>query len=377
MKIAFVLGHELPFPPAKGGGVNSLLHSLTRAMVKVEGVTNVTVYSPLFDGAAEREICEGVIHRRVKGTERQNNALSNVILGIPYVLRVRNSLEPCDVLNSHTLHTFLFSVSPPAKVITHTMHRDPKKYLVLYKNVNRIYTGSEAVSEQAAKVAPLLSEKLLTIHNCVDYNGYDLAPKPPGPDFTFLFIGRFTEDKGLRSFIKGFLKAAEENSRIRLATVGPQKAEEGAEPDFFSEISKHVAASPYANRIELRRPIFNPAKLEQEVRKADCICLPSLGGETLNMGVLEAMRLSKPLLVSDLEANRPLVDETYGNGLVVKKGDAEDWARAMLVLTNRRADQISAMAEKSYTFGRERFSSEVIASRYVEDYRKLLKARPA
>ena len=82
MKINIVLGHELPFPSKKGGGVNSLLGQLVNEFKDLGN--EVTVYSPTFEGYKDFEILDCVKYIRVKGARRRPHLILNFIIGLPY-----------------------------------------------------------------------------------------------------------------------------------------------------------------------------------------------------------------------------------------------------------------------------------------------------
>jgi glycosyltransferase involved in cell wall biosynthesis len=368
MNIAFALGHELSFPPTRGGGVNSLLESLSRAFA-AEG-HSVTAYSPRFDSMRERETIEGVRHIRFKGSQRRSNNLVNAILGLPYALSLRAALEPCDVLSCHMLHSFLYASIRNARVVTHTVHRDPKPFLKLFRWLDRIYTGSDAVSEQARVVAPVLADKVRTVHNCVDFRGYELPMRNTAPDLRFIFVGRFSEDKGVDILIRAFVAAAKIERSISLSLVGPVEAKDGGDERLVGKFREYIDSQGLAERITIEPPIFDRLRLDERIRNSDVVCLSSVRGETLNMSIIESMRLAKCLLISDLPANAPLVRAGF-NGLFARTGVESDWTSKILYLSANR-DQVSEMGSNAYSHGQETFSSVRIARDYISDFNSLL-----
>lgn len=368
MKIAFALGHELSFPPSRGGGVNSLLESLCRALA-AEG-HSVTAYSPLFDSMPPRETIDGVSHIRLKGAQRRPNNLINALCGLPYALSLRAALEPCDVLSCHLLHSFLYSSIRNARVVTHTLHRDPKRFLTLFRGLDRIYTGSDAVSEQARVVAPVLADKVRTVYNCVDFRGYELPEPKPSPIPRFIFVGRFSKDKGVDILIRAFVAAAKLNPSIKLSLVGPIEAKDGGDERLVEQCRTYIHSEGLGERIAIEPPIFDRARLDERIRDSDAVCLPSVRGETLNMSVIESMRLAKCLLISDLPANAPLVRPGY-NGFFARTGDESDWTQKVLHLAANR-DQVAELGANAYRYGLEKFSASRIARDYVEDFTRLL-----
>jgi glycosyltransferase involved in cell wall biosynthesis len=372
MKISFVLGHELPFPPAGGGGVNSLLHALTRALARAGH--DVVAYSPTYDRYPDEEFLDGVRHIRVRGAERHPGNFHNQLRGVPYAFRVRARLEKCDILSCHLLTSFVFKPSRKVPVVTHTIHRDPKLYLLLTRLLDRIYTGSEAVTEAAGQAIPQLLPKLKTVHNCIDFSGYPEQQANRTDPFTFIYVGRFTRDKGIETFVRGFMEAADSCPNIRLQTVGPLKGEQGAEVDFVEEVRALVSASRFSDRIEILPAIYDRALLDSQIRKAQVVVLPSLGGETLNMSILECLRLTRPVIISDLAANIPLVADGV-SGLLAKVGDVTDWARAIRQMAALDSISYSKMASNAYKYGFEHFASDAIAAVYVNDFLDLLQRK--
>jgi glycosyltransferase involved in cell wall biosynthesis len=368
MKIAFALGHELAFPPTRGGGVNSLLVSLCRALA-AEG-HSVTAYSPLFDSMPPRETMEGVTHVRLKGSQRRPNNLINAMCGLPYALSLRSALEPCDVLSCHMLHSFLYSSIRKARVVTHTVHRDPKPFLTLFRWLDRIYTGSDAVSEQARAVAPVLADKVLTVHNCVDFRGYELPKPSQSPILKFIFVGRFSEDKGVEILIRAFVTAAKQDLNIQLTLIGPIEAKDGGDERLVQKCFAYIQAEGMSERVQIEPPIFDRDRLDNRIRNCDVVCLPSVRGETLNMSIIESMRLAKCLLISELPANAPLVRSGY-NGFFARTGDEGDWTRRILHLA-ANCDQVAELGANAFRYGLEKFSAPRIARDYLADFNNLL-----
>jgi glycosyltransferase involved in cell wall biosynthesis len=268
------------------------------------------------------------------------------------------------------LHSFLYSSIPRARVVTHTVHRDPKPFLTLFRGLDRIYTGSDAVSAQARAVVPALADKVRTVHNCVDFRGHELPAPTKSPVLRFIFVGRFSEDKGVDILIRAFIEAAKIEPAIHLSLVGPIEARDGGDERLVEKCRTFIETEGMKERIEIEAPIFDRAGLDARIRKSDVVCLPSVRGETLNMSVIESMRLAKCLLVSDLPANVPLVRPEH-NGLFARTGIETDWTRKILHLSANR-ERVAEYGENSYRYGLETFSAARIARDYIADFNHLL-----
>ena len=370
LKINLVVGHQVPFPPVRGGGVNNLVWMLAKQFA-ARGHT-VSAYSPCAAGLAERETdTHGIEHVRVPGDPGHPNVWVDNLQAFPYSWKVWPLLKPADVTSFHTPFSFLLRYKPRLGVCTHTLHRTPKWIVKMYGGLDRIYGGSHAVIEQALAIAPHLRPKLKAVHNCIE-----LPPQLPTSTYaeplTFLYVGRFVPDKGLESLIRGFLAAAAENSAMRLRIIGPQTSEEGADVGFLEQMKSVIAADARGGQISLEPSIYDRDLLFAQIRAAAVFCLPSLTGETFSMAALEAMSCAKPLLVSDFGPMSEMVDHE-SNGYIAKAGDSAAWTEGVRYFV-RHQQRIAEMGMNSFTKARDSFSVEKIADEYLADFRALIAA---
>ena len=370
LRINLVLGHQIPFPPVRGGGVNNLVWMLAKQFARAN---KVIAYSPSSPGLPEHEIDNyGIEHFRRPGLPVHPNVWRDNLQALPYSARILPLLTAAEVTSFHTPFSFLLRHKPGLGVCTHTIHRTPKWILKLHGGLDRIYGGSHAVIEQAKAISPRAARKLKAIHNCID-----LPERMPSTalrePLTFLYVGRFARDKGLESLIRGFLAAASENSTMRLKTIGPQSGNEGADEELLAEMKTQIGASAHGNRVSLEPSIYDREKLGAEIERAAVFCLPSLSGETFSMAALEGMASAKPLLVSDFGPMREMVEHER-NGYIAKAGDVAAW-RAAIEFFAQNQDLIPALGQRSFEKARSEFSSEKIAQEYLADFRMLMEEK--
>ncbi len=371
LRINLVVGHQVPFPPMRGGGVNNLVWMLAKQFA-ARG-HRVLAYSPSAAGLAQHETdAYGIEHFRVPGEPGHPNVWIDNLQALPYSWKLGPLLQPADVTSFHTPFSFLLRYKRGLGVCTHTLHRTPKWIVRLHSGLDRIYGGSHAVIEQALEIAPGLRPKFRAVHNCIE-----LPAEPPVSTFeqplTFLYVGRFVRDKGLESLIRGFLGAAPENHAIRLRIIGPQTSEEGSDVGFLDEMKKVIAQDGQAAQVSLEPSIYDREKLFAQIRAAAVFCLPSLTGETFSMAALEAMSCAKPLFVSDFGPMREMVDHER-NGYIAKAGDSAAWSEGVRYFV-RNQQLIPAQGLSSFTKAKESFSVERIADEYLEDFRALIAQR--
>ena len=88
------------------------------------------------------------------------------------------------------------------------------------------------------------------------------------------------------------------------------------------------------------------------------------------MVVLESMRIGRPLLISNLEANLPLLDEGI-TGYFCNKNDIDSWSHGILKLAEKIENE-DFFGYKVHQYGLNKFSSKKIADVYYSNFIKLL-----
>ena len=370
LRINLVLGHQIPFPPVRGGGVNNLVWMLAKQFAREN---KVVAYSPSAPGLPEHEVDSlGIEHFRRPGVAVHPNVWRDNLQALPYSARILPLLKPADVTSFHTPFSFLLRYKPRLGVCTHTIHRTPKWIVKLHTNLDRIYGGSHAVIEQATQISPRAASKLKAIHNCIDLPA-EMPSTAFVPPLTFLYLGRFARDKGLESLIRGFLAVAPQQPAMRLRTIGPQTGNEGADEAFLNEMRELVRQDPHGAQVSLEPSIYDRDKLFAQIERAAVFCLPSLSGETFSMAALEAMACAKTLLVSDFGPMREMVDHGL-NGYVAQAGDVAAWTAAIKFFAEN-TQLVPEMGRRSFEKARAEFSSEKIAQEYLDDFRALIDER--
>jgi glycosyltransferase involved in cell wall biosynthesis len=372
MKINLVLGQQLVFPPIRGGGVENLNWMLAREFARLGH--EVVAYSRAVPELPDRETdAHGIRHIRLPGYPLHPNLWLDHLNALRWAVRIWPVLEDADVTTFHTAFSFLLRYRRGLGVCTHTIHRTPKPIVPLYRNLDRVYGGGDAVVWQALTIDPRI-RNLKRVYNCIaippDAQPPIYPPRNETTGLRFLYVGRFVRDKGLESLIKGFEIALEKHPTNRLATVGAQTNRSGADSAFFHEMSDYVRSRGLTSKVELLPPIYDKAKLAKQVAAADVICVPSLTGETFSMAVLEGMAQAKPILVSDFGPMPEAIDHQV-NGYVARAGDPASLGEAIEFFSTHHAD-LPRLGAAAFCKARDRFSAAVIAQEYLADFRELI-----
>jgi phosphatidylinositol alpha-mannosyltransferase len=168
--------------------------------------------------------------------------------------------------------------------------------------VSEKITGRIAVSELARKVqVEHLGGSAWEIPNGVDVARFAAAvPLPgwPGDGGVLGFLGRYTEPrKGFPVLAQAFVRLAPHRPGLRLLVAGPGDPAEAREevPPALRE------------RIVLLGKVSEDDKARM-LRSADLYVAPNIGGESFGMILTEAMAAGTPVVASDLDAFRRVLD---------------------------------------------------------------------
>jgi phosphatidylinositol alpha-mannosyltransferase len=129
-----------------------------------------------------------------------------------------------------------------------------------------------------------------------------------------LFVGRPEPRKGLAVLVEAFNKLRSRMPGVSLTLVGPTFEELHALMPRFSK----EGAEKFRG-IEALGRISREAKIEQ-MRRAEVMCAPSLGGESFGIVLTEAMAAGLPVVASDIRGYRAVLADG-ANGVLVPPGD--------------------------------------------------------
>ncbi len=178
------------------------------------------------------------------------------------------------------------------------------------------------------------------------------APEPEGEreELRILFIGQAVERKGLPVLLSAF-EALREHVPATLTLIGPTPEE--VAPLLLDDRAVHALGK------------VSEAHKAEQLRRADVLCAPSLGGESFGMVLTEAFAAGTPVVASDIAGYRDVVRDGC-DGLLTPRGDARALAEALRVLAldpARRTQMAAAARERA-----ERFAWPHVAAEVLEVY---------
>jgi len=295
----------------------------------------------------------------------QNGSLAPLAPDPAAQLRVLGAVwdERFDVLHLHeplapgpTLTTL--TVKPMPLVGTFHANGTIAAYRWLRPLVRRLTARLDvrvAVSSEAASMAERhLGGTYDVLPNGIEIERFATVEPTPTDGPTVFFLARHEERKGLRVLLDAMEHLPGE-CRLWVGGEGPQTA----------DLRRRFAAD---DRIRWLGSIDDREKAAR-LRGADVFCVPSLGGESFGVVLLEGMAAGTPVVASDLAAYRITTDNGRDASLFAT-GDAVALARSLIEAFERGPE-----VELGVTRGLERaatHSMSRLAASYAGRYERLL-----
>jgi phosphatidylinositol alpha-mannosyltransferase len=292
------------------------------------------------------------------------------LLTPPWAVRRFFRAQPFDVVHVHEpfvpmlAYYALWFSREAAHVCTFHMYSETENAAlraasrVLARRVLDRFERGIAVSRPAADfAAPLWKRALSVIPNGVPTETFTPArptAEPRGP-FRLLFVGNWRDSrKGLAYLLEAHAQLAAGGFDARLDVVGQGPAGAKARPG-----------------VHFHGPIGDEAVLADFYRSCDLFVAPATGQEAFGIVLLEAMACAKPVVCSDIEGYRQVVDEAGARLVPPRDAGALRGAIAELAANPERRARMGAWnRRRAETFGWDR-----IAARVREEYCEAIHGR--
>jgi phosphatidylinositol alpha-mannosyltransferase len=370
MRIGIVCPYSLDVP----GGVQNHVQDLAEALVALGH--EVSVLAPAASGGGRPSY---VVPAGRAVPVRYNGSVARLTFGPLSAARVRRWLHTgrFDVLHVHEPFTpslsmlAVWAARGPVVATFHTAMTRSRTMAAAQGALQLILeriTARIAVSELARKVqVEHLGGGAVEIPNGVAVVRYARAeplpgwpgPCRPGAGGAIGFLGRVSEPrKGFPVLREAFVTLAQRRPGLRLLVAGP-----GDETDALAAVPAGLR-----ERVVFLGRVSEPDK-PRMLRSLHLYVAPNLGGESFGMILTEAMAAGAPVVATDLEAFRRVLD---GAGELFPAGDAAALA-ALLGQLLDDPERRAGLAERAATVVAG-YDWPVLAQRVVEVYESAIEA---
>jgi phosphatidylinositol alpha-mannosyltransferase len=369
MRIGIVCPYSFDVP----GGVQNHVHDLAETLIGLGH--EVSVLAPADD---DESLPSYVVPAGRAVPVPYNGSVARLAFGPISAARVRRWLSAgrFDVLHVHEPITPSLSMLAvlyargPVVATFHTATTRSRAMLaaqgVLQLVLEKI-TARIAVSELARRVqVEHLDGGAWEIPNGVAvarFAGAVPLPGWPGPGGAVGFLGRFTEPrKGFPILLEAFAALAPGRPGLRLLVAGP------GDP---AEVLGGVA-EPVRERITFLGKVTENDKARM-LRSVDIYAAPNTGGESFGMILTEAMAAGTPVVASDLDAFRRVLDGGRA-GALFPTGDPRGLADALAKLLDDAPGRAGLAARAAQAVAS--FDWPRVAERVLEVYAMAIEATP-
>jgi len=369
MRVGIVCPYSWDVP----GGVQAHVRDLAEALIGLGH--QVSVLAP---GDEDAPVPPYVVAAGRAVPVRYNGSVARLQFGPVSAARVRRWLREgrFDVLHVHepaAPSLSLLAVMLARGPIVATFHTatDRSRFLeaaagLLQPFLEKI-RGRIAVSAAARKVqVEHLGGDAVEIPNGVSVAQYAHAEPLPGyprTGGTVGFVGRYDEPrKGMPVLLDALARLAPSRPDLRLLVAG-----RGDAAELRAGLPRRLVG-----RVEVLGQVSEHDKARM-LRSVDVYCAPNTGGESFGIILLEAMAAGAPIVASDLEAFRRVLDDGRA-GVLFGTGDGADLARALAAVLDdpgRRAALARAGSELV-----RRYDWPVVARQVVQVYETVAAVEP-
>lgn len=359
--------------PEVVGGVGLHVHHMSRLQAEMGHDVTVLTSDNGDQSLPDEEMRAGYRLIRHRETARP---LDNTI--IPGILKtLYQSLDEYDVLHIHSHLYFCSNVAAlcsklteiPTIVTNHGLISqtaptwvqkvfNPTLGKATFEAGDRILCYTETDKQRLQSRG--IESEITVIPNGIDCSQF--KPTDVEPKQQLLFVGRLKKGKGPQYLLEAFSELAPNYPHLSLKLVG--------DGPLRDELEQQATSLEISDQVELLGEVPNK-KLPRLYNESLAFVLPSLS-EGLPRTVLEAMACGKPVVTSDLEQLRPVVE---GTGYTTTPGSPADLATALRKLVEANG-QLETFGKQARERVETTYSWESTVEQTVTQYREVINENP-
>lgn len=240
---------------------------------------------------------------------------------------------------------------------TQRLNKREKVKFFLYRWADVIVPNSHSQASFIAKHFPRLTHKVKIITNFVDTDKFcpSIDPIPAHDEMKMICVGRLMPPKNLPHFVDAIAKVVGDGFKIRVDWFG-----QDLQDDYSRQVHTVVKDKGLENVLIFHKPT---SAIEDEYRKADVLCLPSLYEGFPNV-LCEAMSCGLPVICSRV-CDNPSIAKEGENALMFDPLDVGNMASTIEEFILQSTEAKKQMGEKSRIIALELFSDSVFLKKYI------------
>jgi glycosyltransferase involved in cell wall biosynthesis len=258
-------------------------------------------------------------------------------------------------------NTILVIVSPVMIILSHFLLRKRQNIFYNFSGLGFLRSKSSVSRDlimYMIKRYPVSGMRVFVVQNSDDYNyfnqifkankkfsieiiegsGYEVVvealPKINFGKLTLGYVGRLRKDKGILDLARAVSQLENEGFNINLKIWGSldDSSRHGFSEFELAELDKYS------------RYLQGYSKDKQKIFSSfNWFCLPS-NGEGLSKAAIEASSFGLPLILSNVQGNRDMIN---GNGFLFEYGEVEDLKSVLIKITKMSENEIEDMSKTS------------------------------
>lgn len=173
-----------------------------------------------------------------------------------------------------------------------------------------------------------------------------------------LFVGRLSEEKGVKYLLRAMPKVIEKNNKIKLLIIG--------DGPLKNNLKKEAADLKISDNVLFLGKIPND-QLPSYFATADIFIGPS-AREGFGLVFVEALMSKTPVIASNLKTISDIINNETGIRINIR--DTKKFSDAIIKLLSNK-DLRQELSEKGYKYAKNNFSSTIISKKYNQLFMEL------
>ncbi|MCW2548554.1 MAG: Phosphatidylinositol alpha-mannosyltransferase [Mycobacterium sp.] len=367
------IGLACPYTWDVPGGVQVHVRDLAETLLRLGH--EVSVITPVDD---EETLPSYAVSAGKAMSVPYNGSVTRILMGPVSAARVRRWVREgeFDVVHAHEPTAPSVSLlacmmaSGPLVATYHTSN--PRSRILtalqgaLQPSLEKVWANI-AVSEAARRtIVEHLGVDAVLVPNGVNVAAFkDATPLPEleSPDPTIVFVGRIDEPrKGLAVLLEALPLIARSIPDVRVLVAGPGDVEEVAE-----------TLTPLARKHVHLLGLISNADKPRVFRTADVYVAPNTGQESFGIVLLEAMAAHTPVVASDIDAFRRVLDDGQAGRLFANE-DPASLAKVLIEVLGSETER-ARLAEAGWN-AVQQYDWATVATEIVQVYETVMPDAP-